>query len=211
MFIFAIVISLAFGSFNSVFSSADQLKLSSDLVEMGNACLNRVKLDLEGVHVSLYPRYKTPDIDADPDIYRVVGNEEMNGGKTFAKLRFASLAHLPLNQDAREGIAEIVYYVMSSKADGYVLKRADHLYPYPEKFEENPLDPTVCEKIRSFKIVFYDNEGREHESWDSESDDNEYGTPKTVMIKISLGDDDNNFTFSTEIALPVQRWQPVKK
>jgi general secretion pathway protein J len=210
MFILTIVVSLVFGSFNSVFSSADQINASSDLVEMGNACLNRIKQDLEGLHVTLYPRYKPPDIDDEPELYRIQGREEMNGGNSFARLRFTSLGHLPLNQDSREGIAEIVYYVLADEADGYVIKRADHLYPYPE-FEENPLDPTVCEQVRSFKLVYYDNEGRDHETWDSESDDNDFSTPKTIMIQLSVGEEDNIFTFSTEIALPVQRWQPVKK
>ena len=210
MFILTIVVSLVFGSFDSVFSSAGYMKASSDLVEMGSACLNRMEQDLQGVHVLLYPRYKPPDIDEAPEIYRVEGREEMSGGSTFAKLRFSSLDHLPINGDTREGIAEIVYYVLQTDTDGYVIKRADHLYPYPD-FEENPLDPTLCEQVRAFKILYFDDEGQEHEAWDSESGDNNYSTPKTVLIQLSLGSEDNNFTFSTEIALPVQRPQPENK
>lgn len=210
MFILTFVVSLVFGSFNSIFSSADHINVNSDLVEMGNAGLNRIKADLQAVHVTLYPRYKPPDIDDEPEIYRIEGREEMRGGNTFARLRFTSLAHLPLRRDDREGIAEIVYYVLESENDGYVIKRADHLYPYPE-FEENLLDPTLCEQVRTFKIVFFDHEGREHEDWDSESDDSDYSTPMTVSIELSVGSEDNHYDFKTEIALPVQRAEPVKK
>jgi general secretion pathway protein J len=177
---------------------------------MGKACMDRIKTDLTDIHVSLYPRYKPPDIDDKPELYRIVGREELIGGNSFAKLRFTSLAHLQMRQDAKEGIAEIVYYAQSTEENGFLLKRSDKLYPYPE-FEENPMDPTMCEQVRAFKILYYDNEGKEHETWDSESDDNDYGTPKTIAIQLTVGSEENEFQFQTEIALPVQRNKPVKK
>jgi prepilin-type N-terminal cleavage/methylation domain-containing protein len=210
MFILSFVVSLVFGSFNSIFSSADHVNINSDLIEMGDACLNHMKADLESVHVSLHPRYKPPDIDDEPELYRFEGKEEMIGGNSFAKLRFTSLAHLPLNHQSSQGIAEIVYYVISTDDAGFVLKRSDHLYPYPE-FKENPLDPSLCEQVRTFKVVYYDQKGDERDAWDSESDDFDYNTPGSVSIQLSLGNEENNFEFKTELLLPMQRQQPEKK
>lgn len=209
--IFAIVVSLIFGSFNMVFSSADQINAGSDLFEMANACLTRITKDMEAVHVSLYPRYRQPDLDDPPEIYRFVASEESSGGERFARLRFTSLSHLPAHQGAAEGIAEIVYYVQETENSGYVIKRADHLYPYPEEFEESDTDPVMCEFVRSFEMVYFDHEGHEYRDWNSQDDDYEYGTPRSVGVKLVIGDEVNQYEFSTEIALPMSRYQPVKR
>ena len=211
MVIMGFVVTLVFGSFNIVFSGANDVNLGSDLLEMGNSALHRIKSDLEAIHVSLAPRYKPPGIDDDPEIYRIIGKEDYIGGNTFSGVRFTSLAHLPLDGDSRGGIAEIVYYGQETDTEaGTVLKRSDKLFPYPE-FKEDPLDPTVCEKLRSFKLVYFDKEGNEHESWDSESDDFENSTPSAIGIQLTLGDDEIHFDFKTEINLPVKRLQETKR
>ena len=120
------------------------------------------------------------------------------------------MAHLPLNHDAREGIAEIVYYVQQTPANDFIIRRADKLYPYPE-FEENETDPVVCEQVRGFKLTYFDTNNREYEEWDSESDDTEYGTPRAIGIELKIGDEDAPYVFSTQIDLPVYRYQPLKR
>lgn len=210
MVILAIVVTLVFGSFNGVFSNANQINAGSDLFEMGSTCLTRIRNDLLAVHVSLYPRYKIPDMDAEPDLYRVVADQQTLGGESFARLRFTSLSHLPLNQDTRDGIAEIVYYPQRTEDRGIILRRSDHLFPYPE-FEENTTDPVMCEMVRTFEMVYYDYEGREFTDWNSDEDDYEYGTPLSVSIRLVVGTEDESFTFSTEIRLPMYRYEPVKR
>ena len=204
MFILTIVMGLVFGSFNGVFSNADRLNESGDLFEMADACMNRIISDLSALHVMKEPRYKPPDMDDDPDIFRFVGSNETMGGYTFAKLRFTSLAHLAPGVDGNSGIAEIVYYVQPSESDGYQLFRADNSYPYPE-FEPKASDPVMCEQLLSFKLTYFDKEGREFEEWDSEDDDYEYSTPRSIRIELKLGSEENAYEFQTAIQLPVFR------
>ena len=122
----------------------------------------------------------------------------------------SSMAHLPLNHDAEEGIAEIVYYVQETRDNRFIIRRADHLYPYPE-FEERDTDPELSEQVLDFTLTYFDFEGKEYEQWDSESDDTEYGTPRAIGIKLVLGDESRSYTLTTQIALPVYRYKPVKK
>lgn len=208
--ILSIVVSMVLGSFDGLFSDADHLNAGSDLFEMGNTALNRIVSDLSGLHVMPYPRYKPPDIDDEPELYRLVGEVRSAGGQSFSWLRFASLSHLPLNQTGREGIAQIVYYVQETEDAGYVLKRADALYPYPE-FEESDDDPVVCEQLRDFRISFIDEEGDMFEEWSSENDDTEYATPRAVGIRLAVGEAEAPFVFRTQVTLPVYRYQPVKR
>lgn len=206
IFILAIVVTLVFGTFDGIFSSAEHVNETSDRFEMGNACLNRITADLKTIHVMNYPRYAPPDIDDEPDMFRFEGAPASVGGRNMATLRFTSLAHLSLNQDGREGIAQIVYYTLQD-ADGEVsLHRADHLYPYPE-FEPNPNDPVVCEGVMAFKLQYHDAEGDDFDEWDSESKATEYHTPRAVSIKLTLGTEAQPMIFTTRIALPAFRYK----
>jgi general secretion pathway protein J len=211
VFILSIMVSLVLGSFGSLFDDADHVNMGTDLHEMGSACLDRISNDLKSIHVSSYPRYRPPDIDDDPEIYHVKGETRNVGGGYFGWLRFTSLAHLPFNQSATEGIAEIVYYAQQTPANEIILRRADNLYPYPEEFEENETDPVMCEKVRKFELVYFDDEGDEHEEWDSESDDMEYSTPRAIGIKLSVGTEETSYAFTSRISLPAYRYKKVKK
>jgi general secretion pathway protein J len=210
MVILAIVVSLVFASFNSVFSSADQVNASSDLYEMGNNCLMRISSDLQNIHIALYPRYKPPGFNDPPEIYRFVGHQDTIGGESFARLRFTTLAHLPTHQSMAEGIAEVVYYAQETETGGVVIKRADTLFPYPE-FEPRITDPIMCEKVRSFELLYFDHEGQEYHEWDSQSEDFAYSTPYSVAVRLVIGDEQTQHEFSTEILFPLDRYQPVKR
>ncbi len=211
IFILAIVVSMVLSAFDGIFSNADHINNSSDLYEMGSATLDRMAADLKADFVTLYPRYKPPDLmEKDLDIHRFEGKTQTVGGETFSWLRFTSMAHLPFNHDTQEGIAEIVYYVQQTEADEYIIRRADKLYPYPE-FEESDSDPMLCEKVRGLTLTFYDTKGDEYDEWDSESDDTEYGTPRAIGIKLALGDEETPTIFSTQIALPMYRYKPLKR
>ena len=211
VFILAIVVSLVMGSFGGLFEGTDRINLGTDLHEMGSACMNRITNDLKAIHVATYPRYKPPDIDDDPELYHVKGENRNVGGEYHGWLRFTSMAHLPFNQGRNEGIAEIVYYAQQTEDNDIILRRADNLYPYPEEFEESNTDPILCEQLRKFEVVYFDDEGEEYEEWDSESDDTEYSTPRSIGIKLTVGTEDLNYAFFSKISLPSFRYKKVKR
>jgi general secretion pathway protein J len=211
VFILSIVVSLVMGSFGGIFEGADHINLGTDLHEMGSACMNRIANDLKAIHVASYPRYSPPDIDDDPELYHIKGESRNVGGDYYGWLRFTSMAHLPFNHRANEGIAQIVYYAQQTPENDIILRRADTLYPYPEEFEESETDPILCEQVRKFELVYIDNDGDEHEGWDSESDDNEYSTPRAIGIKLSVGTEDLSYAFLTKITLPSYRFKEVKR
>jgi general secretion pathway protein J len=206
MFILAIVVSLVFASFDGIFSSAEHVTADSDLLEMGSVCLNRITTDLKAFHATPYPRYKPPEINDDPELYYIAGEPLTVGGHNVAKLRFASLAHLPLNQEARTGIAEIVYYALECQDNGVCLHRADTLYPYPD-FEPNPNDPVMCEQVLTFELTYYDHDGRARDEWNSESQDSDYSTPIAIGIKLVLGPEASPKTLTTRVTLPTFRYK----
>ena len=209
IFIFAIIISTVYGSFNAVISRTEAIKDGVGAFEMARTCLNRIMSDLNGLYVELKPLYHPPDYDDPPDPYRFVGKETFEGVKTFSQLRFASSEHLSMSRKAEKGIAEIVYYVQERgyPETEYILKRADFLYPDDEdyEFEEKDSDPVLCEGLEELSFVYFDEDGDEYETWDSDSNSNKYATPRAIEITLKINYNSEIHTFYTKLNLPVYR------
>lgn len=202
--ILAIVVSTILGSFNAVFSTTDTLENSGKYFDMAKNCLNRMSLDLATLYVTQPPIYKKPEFDDPPDTYRIEGSNVDVGGIGFAMLRFTSSAHIPLDNSSRGGIAEIVYYVQSKTDGQMVLKRADHLFPYPA-FEEKGNDPVLCGHVKSLAFKYYDAEGEESEEWNSDTGDYDHATPTAIGIQLEIGNESESYTFETTVRLAVHR------
>ena len=202
--ILGIVVTTILASFNAVFSTTDTLKNSSRYYDMAKNCLNRMVLDLGALYITLPPLYKPPNFDDPPDPYRIVGSSNEIGGTSFANVRFASNAHIPLNKSIKRGVAEIVYYVQGRDDGQQVLRRGDHLYPYPP-FEENSGDPILTEHVKSLAFKYYDSEGSEFEEWNSDSEEYGYATPAAIGIQLEIGDESVSYNFETTVRFAVNR------
>ncbi len=202
--ILGIVVTTILASFNAVFSTTDTLKHSSRYHDMAKNCLNRMTLDLGALYISQPPLYKPPNFDDPPDPFRIVGSSNEIGGISFASIRFASNAHIPLNKSIKRGVAEIVYYVQGKDDGQQVLRRADHLYPYPP-FEENSGDPVLSEHVKSLAFKYYDSEGSEFEEWDSDSEEFDHATPSAIKIQLEIGDESVSYNFETTVRPAMSR------
>jgi general secretion pathway protein J len=204
IFIFAIVATTIFGSFNAVVGNVAEIEASAAKYDMGKTCLNRIVSDINALYISLPPEYTPPKFNENPDLYQLLGEKDTIGESRFSKLRFVADAHLPMEGDRRTGIARIVYYVQQTKEGTHVLRRSDVLYPFGE-FEENDLDPILCENLSGLDFIFYDNEGKEYEDWDSDSVDTGYATPDAVKITLKIGDPPDELILQTLVTIPVRR------
>jgi general secretion pathway protein J len=202
--ILAIVMTTILGSFNAVFSTTNTLENSGKYYDMAKSCLNRMKVDLEALYVTQPPLYQKPEFDDPPDSYRFVGSVEDIGGTGFAILRFTSRAHISFDSADRGGIAEIVYYVQAKNDGQVVLKRSDHLYPYPE-FEEKGSDPVLCRYVKSLAFKYFNADGEETETWNSDEEDYDHATPTVVGIVLEIGNESETVAFETMVKLPVHR------
>ena len=204
IFIFAIIMTTIFGSFNSVFSNTETLDKDITTYEMAKNAMERMTLDLQSIHVPFPPQYRPPEINDLTDPFRITGEPVLMDNSRFAMLRFAGLAHLPLENNNREGVAQIVFYVQRINDKDFILKRSDELYPY-STFVEKGSDPVLCENIKSLTIVYYDEDGTEYERWNSESQDFKYATPQAIGIILEAGSGKQSIVLETTIAMPVFR------
>ena len=202
--IFGIITTALFSSFNAVFKTTEAVDRGISTYETAKNCINRIVNDLQSIYVSITPDYTIPEFNSDPDPYRIKGETRFDGDKGFSKLRFTSHEHIPFGGNTNKGITEIVYYIHVSGNGDYVLKRSDKLRPY-EPFEPKTSDPVLCENLKSLVFRYYDEEGRDYDTWDSDSDEYGYATPKAIGIKLEIGDDAGTFKYETKIALKVFR------
>ncbi len=204
IFIFSVIVTTIFASYNSVFSNSKTIDQGITTYEMAKNCLNRMAIDLKSIHVSLPPEYVHPDFDDPPDPFRIVGENFFIKSTSFSKVRFASLAHLPFGKNKYESIAEIIYYVQATDDGHFLLKRSDNLYLF-QLFEENASDPVLCENIKTLTFKYYDQEGTEYDLWDSDAEEFGYATPRAIGIKLELGSGSDSKLFETMVTLPVRR------
>ena len=209
MFIFLLLITTLFGSFRVLTSSNSTLTSAGLQFEMAQGCLTRIVTDMEAISVNLPPAYKQPETGEVSDPYRIEGDSSYAGGNSFSRIRFTSLAHVSFRpQQQREGVAEIVYYVTALDSGEYVLRRSDQLYPY-DAFEEKNTDPIVCKNVQEFTVTYFNGDGDESETWDSESSEFDFSTPRSMGILLKVGDEDAPILFSTRIYIPVYREKKV--
>lgn len=204
IFIFALVITMVFGSFRAVFSSADAVGGDIAIFETARSGLGRMAIDLAALHLTQHPRYRKPEFNDPEDPYRLVGDTIEISGGSFSRLRFASRAHLQINQDPRQGVCRIVYYAHQRTDESLVLRRADDLYPFPE-FEESEDDPILCDHLLGIEFGYVDAEGASSDRWDSESEETEYATPRLIEVRLTVGTPSRPKTFTTRIPLYVYR------
>jgi general secretion pathway protein J len=204
LFIFAVIVTTVFGSFNFVFGKIGIIEESKATYEMAKDCLNRMSIDLASAYFLLPPAYKPPKEDSDPDAYRLVGEIAAVGSEDFGKLRFTAMAHLPLQQHHRDGVAEIIYYVTAARDGTKALRRSDRL-DFSEPRDDLSGDPILCENLRTLTFAYIDAEGEERELWDSDASDVGFATPRAVRLRLEIGSEDNFHTFETTILFPQYR------
>ena len=209
--VFSVIVTTIYGSLRAVLSKNDAIMHGSDIHEMARTCLNRIILDLNALYVELPPFYKQPGFNDPPNPYRFVAEKTSVGTKYYSKLRFTSTAHLPMAGNSNYGIGEIIYYIMKNEDPDAnpVLKRADRSYPFfqNDDFKEREEDPTLCEDVDELTFTYYDEDGQEHDEWNSESDYYKYATPRMIGIRLKIKRNSETYTFYTKVMLPVYREQ----
>jgi hypothetical protein len=131
----------------------------------------------------------------------------------FHSIYFWSASHLVFDENEEEGRpASIGYYVLENEDhEGFSLWRTDVSGAKPDKGKNPDGGFVICKNIDTFRLTFYDSEGRETDSWDSSSStggDNTGKTPAAVKIELFLvnaNDRENPYQFMTNIFLPVNK------
>ncbi len=205
VFIFSIVMVTVFGSFHLLFSDTAAVQEHLQAYESAQTCFARIMADLAAIQITDKFIYKPPESRDAADPYRLVCEKNNSaGGGDSPKLRFASIAHLPLSGRTAGGIAEIIYYLDGKESEKKVLRRADNHVLEPSA-ETSGHDPILCRNVKSIRFVFLDQDRAEHEAWNSDEEEFGFATPKTIRITLEIENETRVHPFETTVMLPVWR------
>lgn len=202
MFIFAIVLSTIYTSYTGTFRIVNETEYQADIYGMARVALERMQEDLESVYIPKDAKF--PESDEDSPF---VGEDEETKGRSADSLRFISRAHLVFSgQGQASGTAEIGYYVgENDETEDLVLYRTD-MPAFQEAPEEGTGGLVLCDSLVSVNFTYYDDEGEEHDKWDSTSDEFMDKIPRMVSIMLEFknrSDPEAPFKFLTKVAFPV--------
>lgn len=200
IFIFSVIVTVVFASFKEISFSAHIISTSNAVFEMIEGAMGVMKRDLESAYVAPKMAYVQRGFNDDPDPYRFEAKTDMSGSENFPQIRFTTINHLPVNRDTRKGIAEVVYYMDETDEYGWVLRRSDRIY-FQEDFEKKKTHPVLMRHVKSMAVKYIDEEGEEHDDWDSDSDETGYATPSAVDIRVEIEDEDRILPFETRIEI----------
>ncbi|TSA44665.1 MAG: prepilin-type N-terminal cleavage/methylation domain-containing protein [Deltaproteobacteria bacterium] len=196
--ILGIVLSTVYASYTGTFRIIGEIQEDAEVYGMARGALDRMVRDLQSAALWRGAfTFKTKSY--------TLGNRE------FMRLIFRSTAHIAFgDKEAPDGISVIEYGVEEGK-EGYTLLRIDSLYRDPEK-ESSPADGfLLCNRVEALTYTFYDELGKEHESWDSGTkivEVQKKRVPAAVLIRLSVineTDRKHPHLFMTRVRLPFNR------
>lgn len=197
VFILGIVLTTVYASYTGTFRIIADTTADAELYGMARTSLQRMTQDIEAVS----PWQKSFEFVAKPYVLQ---------DTDFTGLTFRSRAHVAFGKnEPPAGIAIIEYTVEETDEHGvFALYRSDSLSLDPEREEAPSRKYLLCDKIANLTCRFYDERGREYETWDSNGSEERQKkkAPTLVEIRLSLvngKNPDNPYVFMTSVRPPL--------
>ena len=183
LFIFAIVLSTLYTAYTGTFRNVDETEAQADIYRMVRIALERMTEDLESSYIP--PRTLGAETETSPlNPPAFVGETTQISDRSADTLLFFSRAHLVFDEEEVDTtVARIAYDVRQSEEDEevFLLYRSD-----TPGFEEGPEQGTggliLCDGLHAVDFIYYDDEGREHDRWDSTNEEFKDRLPTMVSI-----------------------------
>jgi general secretion pathway protein J len=199
--IFGIVTTTLYFSYNSLFQAREKIEQKTEILSGAETALFRIVEDLVNFYCETKPLYKEKEDFGDNSRYFFYAETDFNQSLSSTAVNFTSYSHLNFGNNNYKSPSEIFYYLKDN-----ILYRGDFVYPYPESREEKEKSSyALCKNVKKFKMIFYDEESQEYESWNSDDQDFEYATPQMVKLELEIELENDNEKFETKIRLPVFR------
>lgn len=208
IFIFALVMSMIYGAYKTVLTSAEAVKYGDVPHEQGRCAMERMTEDLEGLYVSHEAEYNLLKKEGKPDPYAVRLGKDAHSGRSFSSLRFVSSAHVSFGSETGAVHSEIIWYVASTPDGRYELKRSDRRFP-DGKPERSPRDPVLCRNVSRFEIEASDASGNAQDHWDSEAGTGFGVVPSSLSILLESSNNDGKALFRTLVSIKPQRMRSL--
>ena len=198
--ILGIVLTTVYTSYTGTFRIIGETKSDAELYGMARAALERMTRDMEAVS----PWKGALSFSAKPYTLK---------DRDFIKLTFRSAAHVAFGKkEPPAGIAVIEYFIEEkedeeAEKEGFSLYRSDSLSLDLRKDEPLPPGFLLCNRVETMTCRFYDEKGKEYDTWDSEGSNEKQKNKAPAIVEIHLflvneKDREHPYPFMTKVNLP---------
>ncbi|KAF0158504.1 MAG: hypothetical protein FD159_1121 [Syntrophaceae bacterium] len=198
IFILGIVLTTIYAAYSGTLTVIKELDDDSRAYQMARITLDRMSRDLSSLQRS-------------GDAFVLQSEKSRIGNREFGSLAFWSAAHLAFEEDGLSGPpASIAYFVKEDKDGGFSLWRSDIVGVKPSTDRKTDSGLIICQNLQGINLKFYDEGGRDYESWDTaSSSESQKGKPPVLiqieLILVNARDAEKPYKFITKVFLPVRK------
>ena len=198
IFILGIVLTTIYAAYSGTLRVIREIEDDSRMYKMARITLDRMNRDLCAAR-----RFG--------DAFVFQSEKTSLGRREFHTLFVWSGGHLVFEKDELPGqSASIAYFVKEDREGGFSLWRSDVAGHKPSEEKKSEGGLIICRNLRELNLKFYDENGLEHDVWDTASSlSNQKGKPPMLvrieLILENLHDGEKPHRFSTRIFLPVRK------
>lgn len=203
--LFAAITAMLYPTYIGTFKNMEITDSYGTIYRMTRIAMERISEDLESACI--------PDTGEDSDsaiaksqIFS--GKDSTINGKDADELEFISERHISFNGDITTGRGLIKYYLKEYEEEdedkeGFILYRSDR----PElqnEYEDEPDGLMLCEGINSINFTYKDEDGEDHDEWDSTSEQYKGKLPSIISVELEFINDSDPETpikFITSVAI----------
>ena len=196
--IFAIVISLAYGSYRATFRIINSTESQTEIYSKARIAMDRISSDLGSLYLGT-----SGFLQGKP---QTIGNREAD------TMRFTSTAHLVLNRKEQAAGYATITYTVEEDPDSKDLRlfRQDKAFrPVETEEPETNKGLLLCDGLQEVQFLYHNNSGGQEDNWDSKeiekSDTTAQRLPDWIEIKLLFTSpvvDDKPVLFTTAVTFP---------
>ena len=196
--IFAIVISLAYGSYRATFRIIDSTESQAEIYNKGRIVMDRLSTDLGSLYMGASGFLQ--------------GRAQNIGNREADTIRFTSTAHLILNRKEQPtGFAIISYTVEEDpETKGLRLFRRDVAFrPVETEEPDTSKGLLLCDGLQEIRFLYHGNQQDKQDNWDSKemvkTDTKARKLPDWIEIDLLFIDPDaadKTISFTTAVSFP---------
>ncbi len=187
-FIFSILFITIYSSYSGTFKTINTTENKMELYRKAAITLERISEDLRASYISSQAQNQ---FGQPADYTRFLGEDAEFSNRDADTLSFFSRIPPLFSKESETSSGQLISYsvIQGDDEDELILLRSEN----PEFIDETGARPGIVlsDGLQAVNFTYFDDNGNEHENWDSESEQFSGRLPSRVLIALEFINDEN--------------------
>ena len=202
-FIFSILFITIYTSYSGTFKTINLTENRMELYRKAAITLEKMSEDLQSGYISILPQ---GSFGQPAEYTRFLGEDNSINGRDADTLDFFARVSSLFSNEAEASSGQLISYsiIQGEGDDELVLLRSEHPEFIDETEEKGGL--VLSDGLQAVNFIYYDDDGNDHEQWDSDSEEFKGRLPRRVSIELEFLNYENPeapLKIMTSVAMPV--------